>query len=143
MWIAHRGNIEGPDFSNENNPIYCTNALEQDYDVEIDIWNVSGEWYSGHDEPQYPVSEPWLLKTVGLWVHCKNLAALRRLLDEVNVNYFWHEEDQFTLTSNRYIWTYPGNEVTTRSIQVISGDGQPLLNAAGWCGDYVKKWSGR
>ena len=33
-------------------------------------------------------------------------------------NYFWHQEDYFTLTSSKYIWTYPTNLVTDKSIIV-------------------------
>ena len=25
-------------------------------------------------------------------------------------NYFWHQNDKFTLTSKGYIWTFPGNK---------------------------------
>ena len=40
------------------------------------------------------------------WCHAKNLDALNRLL-KIGVNCFWHENDKYTLTSNRIIWTFP------------------------------------
>ena len=27
-----------------------------------------------------------------------------------SLNYFWHQTDDFTLTSHGYIWTYPGKK---------------------------------
>jgi len=35
--ISHRGNLFGPNPTNENNPDYILNAIELGYDVEIDV----------------------------------------------------------------------------------------------------------
>jgi glycerophosphoryl diester phosphodiesterase len=38
--IAHRGNTEGPNPLEENKPEYIEEAIENGFDVEIDIWFV-------------------------------------------------------------------------------------------------------
>ena len=34
-------------------------------------------------------------------------------------NFFWHQQDDFTLTNRGYIWTYPGKCITPMSIMVM------------------------
>ena len=36
-------------------------------------------------------------------------------------NYFWHENDRFTITSKGYLWTYPGNKYSENSVIVNLG----------------------
>jgi hypothetical protein len=116
-YIAHRGLFNGPDKTLENRPEQIKTALDLDYDCEIDLWIINSDFYLGHDKPDYLIDAEFL-KTPGLWIHAKNLAALR-WLTTTGLKYFWHEEDKFTLTSNNFIWTYPGNELTARSIMVM------------------------
>jgi len=116
-YIAHRGLLEGPNKELENHPEQILKSLAAGFDCEIDLWAVNSELWLGHDEPQYPIREDFL-KEFGLWIHAKNLAALRFLLD-TDYNYFWHQEDNFTLTSHRFIWAYPGQELTTCSVMVM------------------------
>lgn len=120
--IAHRGNLDGPNPLEENNPEYIENALQQGYDVEIDIRydSFDKKLYLGHDEPQYLIDWFWLGKYSNqLWIHCKNIDALYQFNQGTSsFNYFWHQEDDFTLTSRRYIWTFPGKTYTPRSVIV-------------------------
>jgi hypothetical protein len=140
--IAHRGLINGPDKSLENNPEQILKSLSKGYDCEIDLWYVNSELYLGHDAPQYAIDKDFL-KEMGLWIHAKNLAALRFLTD-TSYNYFWHQEDDFTLTSHRYIWAYPGKELTMRSIMVMpEREDKTLSNVKnalcyGVCSDFVE-----
>lgn len=121
--IAHRGNIEGPDPSTENHPEQLLKAISLGFDVEVDVWVTGGEIFLGHDEPTYRVSTEYL-QSIGYnaWYHCKNLLSLEYFLSNMPaLNFFWHEEDRFTLTSKGHIWTYPGQPVTERSIIVDLG----------------------
>lgn len=102
--ISHRGNLNGRDLSNENNPSHVLKILET-YDVEIDAWYKDNKWFLGHDEPKYEITREFF-KT-GMWVHCKNIEAVQKL-NFTRINYFWHENDKMTLTGNGYIWCYPG-----------------------------------
>ena len=49
--ISHRGNLIGADPGKENRPSYIKSALKLGYDVEIDVWNLNGTWFLGHDDP--------------------------------------------------------------------------------------------
>ena len=149
--IAHRGNIDGPNPLEENRPEYIEAAILKGYDVEIDIRydTFNKTLYLGHDEPQYPTSWFWLRKYIHhLWVHCKNIEALYEIAHGTSgFNYFWHQEDDFTLTSKGHIWTYPGKSYTPNSIIVMpewnldikSFTDVKVYNCFGICSDYVGK----
>ena len=153
--IAHRGNINGPDSLMENNPEYIENAISQGYDVEIDIRcdDITKEFYLGHDEPKYMVDWLWLSKhREKLWIHCKNIEALYEFSSgSSGYNYFWHQTDSYTMTSQGYIWSYPGKRYNSRSIVVMPehNDMLPFMqdnhidmkdhDCFGICSDYVEK----
>lgn len=121
--ICHRGNIDGSNPLTENSPSHIDNALNMGYDVEIDIRldPLEKKFYLGHDDPQYYVSMLWLFqRKENLWIHCKDLNSLRVLSQSpVDFNFFWHQNDYFTLTSKKYIWTYPGQECSPNSVVVM------------------------
>ena len=117
--IAHRGNVNGPNKERENHPDYILQALNMGYDVEVDCWVIDSNYFLGHDEPLYLVSEEFL-STAGLWIHCKNIDAMSCLKNSSIINpYFFHNIDDVTLTSNGYFWTYPGKQLTPWSIAVM------------------------
>jgi len=117
--IAHRGNTQGRKKHLENHPNYITSAINQGFDVEVDAW-ITDTLYLGHDKPQYHCPISFLSKySDKLWIHCKNLKALETLNGIRGLNIFWHQEDDFTLTSKGFIWTYPEKEVSNKSVLVI------------------------
>lgn len=147
--IAHRGNLNGPNQDTENHPNQIEKCIDMGYDVEIDIRydpKTDALWL-GHDESQYMVTWYWIAgKQSNLWIHCKNLDALYHFSHGTSgFNYFWHQEDYFTLTSKRYIWTYPGQEYTPKSVIVMpewkyeDWDMLKDMNCYGICSDYVEK----
>jgi glycerophosphoryl diester phosphodiesterase len=119
--IAHRGNTAGPKPEMENSPEYIKNAIDSGYEVEIDLWSTDTKLFLGHDKPEYEIPKSFLEKNKDvLWIHCKNLEALyvcEFLLDDVH--YFWHQEDDFTLTSKNIFWTFPGKNLTPNSVLVM------------------------
>lgn len=137
--IAHRGLVDGPDSLKENNPSQIELAISMGFDVEIDVWAINNKLYLGHDGPTYETSLESLSRPQ-VWAHAKNLEALYYLLNN-DIHCFWHENDERTLTSNGFIWTYPGKETCPKSIIVIL---EPCLivpnNVYGVCGDYVSQW---
>jgi hypothetical protein len=139
--ISHRGNLYGPNSSfGENSPQSVDCAIAYGYMVEVDLW-VDGGLFLGHDEPYYQISEKWLQERAKLlYIHAKSLATLNWLLGS-EYNYFWHENDKFTLTSDNKIWTYPGNEVTGNSIIVCRDENETKeyleKNLYGVCSDYL------
>ena len=116
IYIAHRGNIGGQNTELENSPNYVDDAIQLGYQVEVDLWIREKELFLGHDAPQYPISEEWLAGRINhLWVHCKNPEALDFLRNhttcDIGLHYFWHQEDDYTITSNGIIWAYPGKSL--------------------------------
>jgi hypothetical protein len=144
--IAHRGNLEGPS-PQENKPEYIQKALDYGFIVEVDVWgidcNSNNMIWLGHDGPHYPKQFEWLLKP-GLFIHCKDIAALWHCKELGVKHYFSHDKDKAVMTSSGYFWTYPDNniELTKFSIPVIFSKKdslwgvQSLSQVAGICTDY-------
>jgi hypothetical protein len=137
--VSHRGNISGPNKSRENKQSYIQEALDLGYDVEIDVWGDKNLWL-GHDELQYQVDLKFIVKNFNkLWIHCKNIEALDIASNFNTLNFFWHENDDYTLTSKNFVWTYPGKRVSNKSILVVDDareyGGPPCF---GLCSDYLK-----
>jgi hypothetical protein len=146
-FIAHRGLTNGPDKQLENRPEQIEKVLNQGIDCEVDVWLIYNKWFLGHDEPQYEIPMNFLGKQ-GLWIHCKNLDALYSFSDSpIHYEYFWHQNDDYTLTSGNLIWTYPGKYLTKNSIAVMPEINEDYweyvktLQIFGVCTDYVKKIS--
>lgn len=117
--ISHRGNTKGRSGSSENTIKYIQKALDKGLDVEIDAWDAGGI-YLGHDKPEHKCPMSFLVSNSDkLWIHCKNLTALQMLNGIPSLNIFWHEQDDFTLTSKGFIWTYPDKEVCSDSVIVV------------------------
>ena len=119
--ISHRGNLTGPHKA-ENSHTSIDNAISLGFDVEIDIWRVGLDYYLGHDGPDCHVDIKFLQdRKHNLWIHCKNLLALLSLCDS-DLETFWHQTDDFTLTKNNLIWTFPGKPITQKSVIVALGE---------------------
>jgi|TARA_R100000084_G_C4636685_1_gene141357 hypothetical protein len=134
--ISHRGNVFGPDPKNENNPDRINTLLNSGLDCEIDLWKVNNEFYLGHHEPHYKVGRNFLCKS-NLWIHAKNFDALHALPSDAK--FFWHQGDDFTLTSNGLIWTFPSKAVGEKSIIVDNNRNwrEKNYNCFAVCTDYV------
>ena len=161
--ISHRGNLNGKQPDNENHPDYILRAITAGYDVEIDVWFVDGKFKLGHDEPIYDFPFKLLENNFQkLWIHCKNIEAIVAIGEFPNenlLNYFFHQEDDITLTSKGYIWAYPGKQPIKNSIAVkpelneddfflIKKNNTPnsklnkedLTQAIGICSDYIEDY---
>jgi hypothetical protein len=140
--IAHRGNIDGRIPEKENSPIYIKEAIDRGFEVEIDVWFDESDskkgYYLGHDEPTYPIHKDWLMQNC-LWCHAKNQKALERMFCDRVPNYFWHQEDRFTITSRGDIWCYPNNP-SRCGILVSNSKPQHGLEIRGICTDYANEW---
>ena len=140
--ISHRGNINGKQPTLENSPNYILNAIEQGYDVEIDVWFDKG-WWLGHDAPEYKIEEIFLTANkTRLWCHAKNGEALFNMRQLDGVHCFWHEDDHYTLTSQGFIWTFPKKLLYYNSICVLPELGYTgeINNCYGICSDFIKKY---
>lgn len=140
--ISHRGNTIGPNAAMENSPEYLKAALALGYDVEIDVWYHDGQLFTGHDGPRYMLEDKDFREMIpNAWFHCKNAEALEYFDRHfLRPNFFWHQRDDYTLTSHGYAWTYPGMRPTKRSIavlpEVFNASRNDLIDFWGVCTDY-------
>ena len=140
IYISHRGNIIGSDSGKDNNPDYVEKALRSGYDVEVDVWGISDRFLLGHDYPTYRI-EPGFLTREKIWCHAKNPRAIVEL-KKLGAHFFWHGNDDYTLTSRGFVWTYPGKALTTESIAVLPETTseytlQDFKNIKGICSDRI------
>lgn len=140
--IAHRGNFDGPS-TRENHPDQIRTAIRLGYDVEIDIRYDGRLWSLGHDYPQYDITSGFIQEIKHkTYFHAKDFESLNCLLagEFVGARVFFHKNDDYTLTSDGYIWTYPLQNVKSRSIIVCQSEYevQKYIKspAYGICSDY-------
>ena len=149
--ISHRGNIDGPS-EGENHPDSIDKCISLGYDVEVDVRYdlLTSVFWLGHDKPQYKVSWKWVANRHDrLWIHCKDIITLHEFTKykHAGYQYFWHQGDDFTLTSGNIIWTYPGKPYTPRSIMVMPEEimdvdkisDLKVTDCYGICTDYPSK----
>ena len=142
--IAHKGNINGPDPSTENHPDQIDKCIAEGYDVEIDVrYNVEKDkFYLGHDESKYEINWWWLAgKLEHLWIHCKDLTTLHEFTSNTSgYNYFWHQGDDYTLTSKGQIWASSGKPYKEDTVIVVENpEDVKEYDCYGICSDYVGK----
>jgi len=145
IFISHRGNIYGKQELEENKPEYILECINQGYECEIDLWFSEGHIFFGHDLPQYKVPLSFVQENGKyLWVHCKNIEAFTFLheLKDPRIHFFWHQEDDITLTSKNIIWAYPGKQPIMNSIAVMPeiNNEKELSSCMGICSDQIKKY---
>ena len=137
--ISHRGNTTERKPDLENHPDYIMDAYKSGFNVEIDVWNIEGEFYLGHDEPTYQVDWKFLIRH-GFWCHAKNFEALHRMR-HCGAHCFWHQEDEYTLTSEGFIWTYPGKKIGSQSVIVCKTEKETIdackQRLYGICSDFI------
>jgi len=109
--IAHRGNVEGINREKENTLDYIDLAIRLGYDVEVDVWGKEGQFglWLGHDSPTHHINFDFLVTRIQyLWVHCKNARALYLMREYApECRFFFHQTDDYALTSWYDIWCYP------------------------------------
>jgi hypothetical protein len=111
--------LHGQGSSIENTINSINFALKEGFDVEVDIWRKDDVLWLGHDFPQYYFFDQTLLDDKRVWFHAKNLEALHFMaLYYPKSNFFWHQNDDYTLTSSGKIWTYPEKSLCSETIIV-------------------------
>jgi hypothetical protein len=138
--ISHRGNLNGKNIELENHPSYISSAVSAGYDVEVDVWFQDNKFFLGHDQPIYDVDVNWLL-SYPLWCHAKNAEAIDKMID-CGLNCFWHQNDDFTMTSKGFVWCYMG-KYSSRGITVVLDRPSEItlpFGILGICTDHVEEW---
>ena len=139
--ISHRGNLSGKIEDRENSPEYIQEAIDAGFNVEIDVRYIDKKWFLGHDFPQYEIDLLFLINSK-LWCHAKNLEAFQEMLKNNMIHCFWHQEDDYTLTSRNYIWCYPNRIVPSHNAIVHLGENHfgSYERAAGVCSDFISQY---
>ena len=155
--ISHRGNFDGPNPAKENHPDYVDDAICRGFDAEVDLWAMDYKLYLGHSEPKYLIDFEWLEDHhQRLWIHCQNIGALQYMttkrtkywyFDEGwdmvtgELNFFWHQTDDYALTNCNYVWTFPGKELPIRGTGIAvmpeKAPGWDIRHAVGICSDFL------
>lgn len=142
--ISHRGNINGRMESWENEPTYIDIAISKGYDVEVDVWYKDDFLWLGHDEPDYGIDLVWFRERISkLWIHCKSIDTLMFFKKcGHDFNYFWHQNDDVTITSKGHFWTFPGKQLTENSIACMP-EIEKFENidiSYGVCSDFIENY---
>lgn len=146
--ISHRGNLNGPSHK-ENHPDQIDECLNSGFECEVDLWVTKGNFFLGHDFGNYEINLKWLQDRQSLlWIHCKNSEALMYFteIEGLKLNFFWHQNDFYTLTSSKKIWVFPGQELPAGSIAVLpelwlkEDRASELSNCFGICTDFPEKY---
>ena len=58
--ISHRGYVDGPDRTLENNPDHILNLLSHNIEVEIDVWLIKNNYFLGHNDCRYKIEKEFL-----------------------------------------------------------------------------------
>lgn len=142
--ISHRGNINGSVPEKENRPSYIDCAIQLGFDVEVDLRSINGEFWIGHDNPQYRIELPWMkLRKDKIWFHCKNQESSIRLLElNEKFKFFCHNQDNFVLTSTDHIWVHDlsgkiNNKCIIPLLSINDIKSYKINNVFGVCTDYV------
>jgi len=151
IFISHRGNIRGRNPERENHPYYIEEAIQQGYDVEIDVWYKDNILWFGHDEPVLGDAKNFIRAYYDkLLIHCKNPEAASFLYafnqkeflsQSLNLHYFTHETDTIAFTSQGWMLAYPGKQPIKDTIammpEVYNDD---VSKCIGICSDDIAKY---
>ena len=146
--ISHRGNTKGPEKEKENTINHIDKSISEGYLCEVDAWIIDNKFYLSHDNPKnngLKVEQSFFIQRAkDLIIHCKNLDALIHFAYFDIIHYFWHQNDDYTMTSKNWIWCYPGKKGTIihPSICVMPELHNQVVNAnfTGVCSDYIERY---
>ena len=140
--ISNKGNLRGIISEYENTPEYIEAALNSGFDVKIDLLLNDGKLFIGNDSNKIKLDIDWLEKYHNkLWLECKDINLIQKLNQLDNrgayLNYFWHENDQITLTSRGYILTYIDEPVIGGIIMTPTIKNDKIKLCYGICSDNI------
>lgn len=114
--IAHRGLLNGPT-DIENCPIQIEKAIQEGFDVEIDLRYEFGKYWLGHDQAEYQIlfEQIWNWSDkVTVYLHCKTVYTLQTVSKIGNnknkILPFFHDVDDCILLPDHTIWVHPKSE---------------------------------
>jgi len=150
IFISHRGNVAGANKRRENTCDYIDEAIEEGYDVEVDVRFMGGSLFLGHDCAERLVPLKWLAeRRRELWIHAKNVDALLYLVANGEFKVFAHSSDPFTFIHNANLaWIHDLDLANNQSIiplidKVDSVERFEIADVRGVCSDYISFYEGK
>lgn len=101
--IANRGNYNGINSQRENTVSYIEEAIAAGYDVKVDAWLIDTTWHLGSDFPKEIVDLSFFERPC-VWTHAMNLIGYVSLYNNPKAHTFWHNKDEFAITSKGIKW---------------------------------------
>ena len=140
LFISHRGNVEGSLPEKENTISYIDDAVDLlNLDVMVDVIGIGGYLYLGTHTPKEKLPLEYL-DSPKFWFHCNNPEALEYFKVFSKVKYFWHDEDAYSLISNKKVLVHSGEILLPGSIALLpesNEHGHSLWNCHAVCTNYV------
>jgi len=142
-FISHRGNLSGKILERENTPAYIDEAIAECSFVEVDLRYSKSRLFLGHDNAENEVDQNWLFeRKQNLYIHAKDLKTIQYLHSlNAGLNFFFHAEDDCTITSRGEIWVHPRAHPIANTIFVMPEyfgfEISDMLQCAGVCTDDV------
>lgn len=149
LYISNRGNLDGPNMSNENNPEYVKVALEKGYHVIVDTWigkNKDGNFQIslGQIQPMYPVDLTFM-QNPKIIARVKDVGTFQMLTDNKISSVILSADP--ALSSAGLLWPPGGARFITRSCVLnmpewFTKDFKDLVTipCAGVCSDYIESF---
>ena len=111
--ISNKGNISGVS-ENENNPEQIQNAIDNGYEVKVNLWLKDNKLYTGNNEAEHLFSLEFLETNHSkLWLQCHDIELIKRFSEidplGLKINYFWIDNGNVVRTS-KGVWIVRENE---------------------------------
>jgi hypothetical protein len=140
-FIAHRGLSEGPDRQNENDLEILKERSKNGEFSECDVWLINNILYLGHDGPEKEIVFDDINSRY-LFLHAKNKEAFEYLLhksnyEAIDLNIFWHKDDDYVLTNHGDIIVYPGKELIQNSVFMMPENSNIEIKANKFKCNYI------
>ena len=142
LLISNKGNIEGENIDLENTPDYIESAINQGYNVKIDLKYEKDKLYLGENTSDVEVEWSWLLKWSDyLWINCRDTKTLSFFLENgKSFNFFYNVLDTVSMTSKGFAWSVENPYPKGTIVYDIDNDLNPI-DVLGVCSNWVSKWS--
>lgn len=147
LLISHRGNVSGKIEHLENSIDYIKDAIKNGFHVETDVIFFNKSYYFGHckNSVREKVNLKFLKQNSDkLLIHCKDIQSLF-FIRNLNLNYFYHDNESYTISSNQWIISHSENipkklEIKNTIVMLPEKFGlskKNLLKCSGICSDII------
>jgi len=137
--VSNRGNTTGPNPMRENSPAYILETLQKGFYVKIDVTVVDKVIFLG----AYFTVNLDFIQNEKIICQASDGLTLHFLMSN-QIHCFFQQKDNYSITTQGWIWTYPENILTPLSICVMPEwflkDVQEAskLKCYGICSNYIE-----